>query len=285
MIHYKFFVPLTFLAVTFCLARAFSCETDSISIVHESSFFSLFNSNKDEESANTSTKINIPVSTESGNGCFSIRSHLNISVQISKKSSDYEIDISPMKVTSENIPDFHEKNLIHFIDDENPGQAKVSVISYACTGEKVLAVEYYEGKIENFLSAKKQDNSGFSTSMFFATGAAAKNLAQMREFKTEEDVLNQNFALNQLIPNSDLSGYFVKPIIPDFLISEYARGRYTSLRHSLFSNNGKVINICNPTIATLLQTYSLENFNEDLFPNRSIKIKKKKSGITIKKEF
>lgn len=280
---------VSFLVLVVMASRAHCCETESISVLHESGFFSLFNSNSDEEAANSSLKINIPVTTETGNGCFSLTSHLNLSVKTSKNSSGYEIDFSPMKAEAENISDFRVKNLIRFIDNENPSLAKISVISYACAGENVLAVEYYQGNIANFLKAQnKSDPQPFSNSTFIATGPVYKNLRQIKELNLEADaeaLINTDFTLDQPVFNSDLTKYFVKPIVPDVLVSEKISGRYVTLRHSIFSNGDKVLNLCNPSIALLFREYSLDNFNEQLVQNSAIEIKNKKNGVVIKKGF
>ncbi len=260
-----------------------SCDRGNLSMLREFSLKSLFSSDEDEESANSSLNINVPVRTTAGDGCYSIKSHLSLNVKIDEDSSKYEIEILPMLTDVENIADFHYKSLIRFVDKDKIDEVKISVLSFACSGRDVLTVESYQGKIRDLYKDRlKNKSSQISTSTFIATGAAAAAIKKRNAESLVQDLKSE------FLPEQDLSlvqteQYLVKVKTPNFIVSDTTLGRHTLLDHSAFSYQNKVINICDPNVYEVFKKYSVEEFLNQKSQVGNLKIRAKDQKIIIQK--
>lgn len=262
-------------------AEALSCDSSYLSIKHESGLLSFLSSALDREESESNSRVNVPVRTSAGDGCFTLDSHLKIQVKLTNKLTEYEIDVKPMQTKQDNIPDFHQESLIHFIDNENRDLVKISVFSLACSGSVPLTAESYQGKLVDIYKEQEEKNTKVSSSMIFATGAAAVAL-QKRKMELIESNIDSSFSAVELESNN-LNEYLEKLSLPDFFIAERTVGRHTNLAHSIFSREGKIINICDPRVKERFEKYSLESFQNKYADNDTLKFKIKSDRILIKK--
>lgn len=272
-------ISLSFNSITYA-----SCDSSNLKIFREFSFKTFFSSDEEEESANSLLNINVPVRTTAGDGCYSIKSHLSLNVEIDEDSSEYEIEVLPMVANAENVADFHHKNLIRFVDDYNIDEVKISVLSFACSGRDMLTVESYQGKIKDIYKERlKNKSSGVSVSTVFATGAAAVAL-QKRYAESIPQDMKSDFLSEHDLSLVKSNEYSVKIKTPSFVVVKSIKGRHTQLNHSAFSYQDNIINICDPNVYEVFKKYSVEEFLSQKPQKGNLKIKAKGQKIIIQKD-
>lgn len=252
------------------------CNPSAV-IYHRSSGFGIStNGVKGNLSGSGERSVNLPIKTENGWGCYKKESSFHVEVVKDEKSIVQNFTVSPLKVNFENVPNARAVQYVHFENNrERAYTNKFTLSAFICSGDKLLSVENKQFTLLDLMI--KNVNPEVSTSSFFATGTAAKNLNNSNAVTSEHNLFYLLALSHGFVPVDNCRDCEAVEV-PAVLSSSQSRSLADiSAKMSDFYNTvGDKLNInpCDEKFESLMKSYRLENFevNNSL---KTLKVKKK----------
>lgn len=265
-VWFFFFSPIAF---------AGDCNPNAVIYRSSSGFGISLGGGKSSFSGGDKKSINLPVKTSNGWGCYKKHSAFNVEVEKDKNGLVQKFTVSPMEVSFDNVPDARAVQYVHFENNhEFQFKNRFTLSSFICSGEKLLSIENKQFTLLDLMI--KDVNPDVSTSSFFATGAAAKNL-ETSHVSTEHNIFYGLALKHGFVPDNSCRNCETVDM-PSVLAASQAKSLadisvtltdlYTTMPDSL------AINPCQKNFEEALAPYRIENFehNDSLKP---LKVKKK----------
>lgn len=175
------FVFLSLMAISFAEAGWFSrsCDPNAIRIERSTRFSFSFKKNKLVEAGNDSFKIDIPVTINGEDGCFTQEHGYLFGFNKTQREFSGSITVKAPEFEFVDIEDGHVETYVKIEDKNDPFMAQVKLTSFVCAGESVLSVHTFSNQIKDIVDLVNLKLK-VSYSSFFATGAAAKVMDRMQ---------------------------------------------------------------------------------------------------------
>lgn len=191
-----------------------SCNPNLIKIEHSVGFSSVFKSNKLVEAGNDGFKVDIPVTINGDEGCFTQEHGYLFGFKKNESEFKGSITVKAPQFEFVDIEDGHVETYVQIENKSGPFEAQVKLTSFVCAGESVLSVHTFSNQIKDIVDlVNSKMKVGFSS--IIATGAAAT-------------ALQGRLKTNKLI-KSDVDDVFVQ----EYLKRSHFNGRLESLQQKV----------------------------------------------------
>lgn len=252
------------------------CDTGNIVYKRESGFGISLGSGGVKSNFNESTSINVPLSINGEPACFRKKNKFSLKAENSSEIDKGKINISPMKLEFENVPDPSVRQYIFVEKNEDKLQTRFHTMSFVCMGEIPLSVEAVSDSYSKIFLESKMVNTSVTT--VFATGAAADNLKTARMALSSQETFDFFAKLYKKNNQKELDqslccGQKVPSIISDTSINSLS-GIERSIASSFTTLGARVPNGCSKEFSTEMKSYLLENYEQnDSLKDYSVKKK------------
>lgn len=242
-----------------------SCNTNYIKIEHSSSFSSSFKKNKLVEAGNNGFKVDIPVTIDGKNGCFSQDHGYLFGFEKSAGEFNGSITVKAPEFEFVDIDDGHIETYVRIENKRDPFKAQVTLTSFVCAGESVLSVHTFSNQINDIVDlVNSKLKVGFSS--IVATGQAATILQGMLKsnnlIKSDIDDFFVNEYLKRIHFNGRLESLQQKAVaVPSVLL--YSHLQTESVKQSSLYQTCIVNQLgCTKEFSNVMREFNLSNLTD-----------------------
>ena len=266
----------------------YACRTDRIVMMRRTTIGLNFGSGSFSFTGGLQRQIQIPLRVGATQGCMTQKSALDFEVKRDSNGVfEGEFNIYPPQVEFKKIKGRVETYLKINEESSERKELNFSLVSFTCSDESIIAVEGFEGSLNN--AAKVHDLS-LSIQQIFATGAAAESLSNRRDSnmkvygKTQhlpqslEEIFHKRLSKDQRLSLEDIERNIVsKPSV--LLSTRLATGAvdldtsFTTLTSTQFG--------CSHKFKSMMIDYHQSNLKKQL-KTLDLKVKVSKKKIRIK---